>query len=323
MARTRPVAQRKANSSSLGARPPSQAVSEPVLHPTGKAHRSKRSDAAGFPGLCIVATPIGNAGDITLRALEMLRQADVIACEDTRVTAKLLAKHGISRPLTPYHEHNAAKARPQLIQRLKNGESMALVSDAGTPLISDPGYRLVHDCLAAGIPLTAAPGPSAVLSALVLSGLPTDRFFFAGFLPSRAQARRRALAELAGVPGSLVLMESARRLAASLDDMAAILGDREASVTRELTKLFEEVRRGTLPELAAHYLASGPPKGEITIVVGPPAAATTDAGSLNRMLSEALNGMSVRDAVAHVAEATGHSRRDLYQRALTLAKAEK
>jgi 16S rRNA (cytidine1402-2'-O)-methyltransferase len=320
MARTRTVADRKADSSSPGARPPSQTDPESGSQPTGKAHRSKRSGVTGFPGLCIVATPIGNAADITLRALDLLREADVIACEDTRVTAKLLTLHGISRPLTPYHEHNAAKARPRLMRRLKGGESVALVSDAGTPLVSDPGYRLVRACLAEAIPVTSAPGPSALLTALVLSGLPTDRFFFAGFLPPRGTARRRALAELSDIPGSLVFMESARRLGPSLTDMAATLGGREAAVARELTKMFEEVRRGPLSELAEHYRAAGPPKGEITVVVGPPEPESPDTEALDRDLREALDRMTLRDAVASVAGATGHSRRDLYRRALALSK---
>jgi 16S rRNA (cytidine1402-2'-O)-methyltransferase len=235
------------------------------------------------------------------------------------VTAKLLAIHGITSPLTPYHEHNARTAGPALIKRLKNGASVALVADAGTPLVSDPGYRLVRACIAEGIPVTALPGPSAVLAALVLSGLPTDRFLFAGFPPPRRAARRRALADVADVKASLVFMESPRRLAAALADMSEVLGPREAAVGRELTKKFEEVRRGPLPELAAHYREAPAPRGEVTVVVAPAAAdmpASDD--DLDRRLLEALDGASVRDAAASVAADTGEPRRRVYARALAL-----
>lgn len=264
-----------------------------------------------------MATPIGNAADLTLRAIETLGAVDAIACEDTRVTAKLLAIHGIRKPLVSYHEHNAEKMRPQLIRRLQEGETMALVSDAGTPLVSDPGYKLVRACHEAGIPVTALPGPSSVLTALVLSGLPSDRFLFAGFLPSRGTARRKALVEVAGIQATLILMETAPRLADSLADMAAVLGDREAAVARELTKLFEEVRRGRLSDLAAHYSEAGPPKGEVTLVVAPPAADAADpAADLDALLGEAMEGLSVRDAADKVAAATGLPRRQVYARAL-------
>ena len=268
-----------------------------------------------------MATPIGNAADITLRALDVLRAADVVACEDTRLTRRLLAIHGIEARLAPYHDHNAARAGPGLIRRLKNGEIVALVSDAGTPLVSDPGYRLVRACIDQGIPVTPLPGASAVLAALVVSGLPTDRFLFAGFLPPRAGARRRALAELAAVPASLVFMVPARRLPAALADMAEVLGARPAAaVARELTKTFEEARRASLAELARHYASAGPPKGEVTVVVAPPEAPAPDPGRLDRLLREALEGASVRDAAAEVAAATGVARRRLYARALELRK---
>ena len=272
-----------------------------------------------------MATPIGNLADITLRALEVLRRADVIACEDTRVTGKLRAAYGIATPMTPYHDHNAERARPALIERLKNGDIVALVSDAGTPLISDPGYRLVTASIAEGIPVTAVPGPSAPIAAMVLSGLPTDRFFYAGFLPARSAARQRALAAVAEIDASLVFLESPRRLAAALDDMARLLGNRAAAVGRELTKLHEEVRRGALEELALHYQNAGPPKGEAVIVVGPPAragAGKADAASLDAALRHAMAGMSVRDAARHVAAATGASRGTVYARALALAAEE-
>lgn len=274
-------------------------------------------------GLHIVATPIGNAADITLRALDTLRRADAIACEDTRVTAKLLAIHGIDRPLVPYHEHNAQRMRPVLIGRIQAGEAVALVSDAGTPLVSDPGYKLVRDLHEAGLPVHALPGPSAPLTALVLSGLPTDRFLFAGFLPSKGAARRTAIGELKGVAATLILFESAQRLPDTLADLAELLGGREAAVARELTKLYEEVRRGPLPELAAHYAAAGPPRGEVVMVIGPPAADEGEASAedVDGLLREALGRLSVRDAAADVAARTGRPRRAVYARALELARA--
>ena len=290
-----------------------------VRQPRHHAGVSKR--LAPEPGLYLVATPIGNARDITLRALDLLAAVDIVACEDTRTTGRLLGLHGISATLTAYHDHNAARVRPALLERLKAGQAVALVSDAGTPLISDPGYRLVVEARAAGITVTTAPGPSAPLAALTVSGLPTDRFFFAGFLPSKRAARRRALEALSAIDGALLLFESARRLASSLADMADVLGPREAAVVRELTKLHEEVRRATLDVLAAHYGAAGAPKGEIVIVVAPPGA---DAGRLDdrvvdELLRAALATDSLRDAAARVALATGLPRRRLYMRALELA----
>lgn len=273
-------------------------------------------------GLYVVATPIGNAADITLRAIDTLRAAAVVACEDTRVTTKLFARHGIATPLLPYHEHNAARMRPVLLERVRNGEAVALVSDAGTPLVSDPGYKLVREAVAEGLPVTALPGPSAPLTALVLSGLPSDRFLFAGFLPNRTAARRTAIAELKAVPATLLFFESAQRLPDSLADLAHLLGNRDAAVARELTKLYEEVRRGSLPDLAAHYAAAGPPKGEVVVVVGPPAAGETEASAedVDAALAEALGRLSVRDAAAEVAARTGRPRRAVYMRALEMAR---
>ncbi|MEO5373650.1 MAG: 16S rRNA (cytidine(1402)-2'-O)-methyltransferase [Alphaproteobacteria bacterium] len=258
---------------------------------------------------------------MSARAREVLAAADVIACEDTRVTGKLLELVGIAaRGLTPYHDHNAARARPILLERLRQGETVALVSDAGTPLVSDPGYRLVRACLDEGISVAAVPGPSAVLTALSVSGLPCDRFLFAGFPPNRRSARRSALAEVAEVPATLVFYESAQRLAASLADMAEILPGRDAAVARELTKLFEEVRRGPLSELARHYAEAGPPKGEIVIVVAPPPPPPPmESTELDALLRQALEGASVRDAAAAVAASTGLPRRQVYARALALA----
>jgi 16S rRNA (cytidine1402-2'-O)-methyltransferase len=258
-----------------------------------------------------------------LRALDVLARADLVACEDTRTTRKLLTAHGIAAKLTAYHDHNAARVRPQLMERLERGETVALVSDAGTPLISDPGYKLVTAAAEAKVAVIAVPGASAALAALTVSGLPSDRFLFAGFLPNKSGARRRALAELAPIPASLVIYESARRLPAALADMAEVLGPRPAAVTRELTKLHEEVRRGGLAELAEHYRGAGPPKGEVVVVVGPPgpdAAGGPDAAAVDAQLRAALGRASLRDAVAAVAEATGLPRKQVYARALTLAR---
>ncbi len=280
--------------------------------------RSKRSRDALAAGLYIVATPIGNAADITARALEVLAGADIVACEDTRVTGKLLAMHGVRAGLTPYHEHNAARARPALLDRMARGQAVALVADAGTPLVSDPGYKLVVEAIAAGLAVLSVPGASAPIAALTVSGLPSDRFLFAGFLPPRSAARRKALAELATVRATLVLLESPRRLAGALADMADVLGARPAAVARELTKRFEEVRRGSLIDLASHYRASGAPKGEIVVVVGPPTAVVDD-DAVDARLRAARARQSVRDAAAAVAAATGVPRRRLYARALKLA----
>jgi 16S rRNA (cytidine1402-2'-O)-methyltransferase len=267
-----------------------------------------------------VATPIGNLGDITLRALATLAAADLIACEDTRVTRKLVDRYAITTPLTPYHDHNAATARPKLLQRLAEGGAIALVSDAGTPLISDPGYKLVRAVQDAGHAVTALPGASALLTAVTVAGLPTDQFLFAGFLPPKQAARRARIVELARIPATLVLYETGPRLAAALADLAAGMGDREAALCRELTKLHEEVKRGGLAALA-QSLAEDDVRGEIVLVIAPPAAAepvsATDADTL---LRQALTRVSLKDAVGEVADATGLPRRDIYQRALALAK---
>jgi 16S rRNA (cytidine1402-2'-O)-methyltransferase len=271
------------------------------------------------PGLYLVATPIGNLRDVSLRALEILAAADVVGCEDTRVTRKLLSHYGIATPLTPYHDHNAATARPKLIARLAEGARVALVSDAGTPLVSDPGYRLVRAAQAAGHPVTAAPGASAVLAALSLAGLPTDRFFFEGFLPAKEAARRARIAALARIPATLVLFETGPRLAAALADLAAGLGDREAAICRELTKLHEEVRRGSLSELAHAYRELPEPRGEIVIVTAPPPEQQpAGAEEVDALLRNALERLSVKDAVDEVAGVSGQPRRDVYRRALAL-----
>jgi 16S rRNA (cytidine1402-2'-O)-methyltransferase len=270
------------------------------------------------PGLYVVATPIGNLGDITLRALQILAGADVIACEDTRVTRKLLDHYGIATPLTPYHDHNAASARPKLLARIAGGAAVALVSDAGTPLISDPGLKLVQAAQEAGNTVTSAPGASAVLTALAIGGLATDRFWFEGFLPPREGGRRARIAELARIPATLVLFESGPRLPRALADLAAGLGAREAAICRELTKLHEEIRRGDLAALADHYAGEAETRGEIVILVAPPQAEA--AGELDDLLRRALARASVKDAVAEVAAASGVARREVYQRALALMK---
>ena len=272
-------------------------------------------------GLYLVATPIGNLADLSLRGLEILQNAEVIACEDTRVTGKMLSRHAIDTPMKAYHEHNAERARPGLLRIIEAGGVVALVSDAGTPSISDPGYRLVNDCIDQGLEITAAPGANAAITGLILSGLPTDRFLFAGFLPSKTSQRSKELAELAAVPATLIFYESAKRLAAALTDMVAELGDRSAAVTRELTKLHEEIRRGTLSELAQHYQDAGAPKGEIVIVVGPPLkkAALTEA-ELDELIRQKLPDKSVRDLAAELAQETGLPKRRIYARALELSQ---
>ncbi len=276
-------------------------------------------DSSFIKGLYLVATPIGNLGDISARALDVLAHADVVACEDTRVTAKLFSLLGISAPLTPYHEHNADKVRPHLIERLKNGEMIALVSDAGTPLVNDPGYRLVQDCVNEGIYVTAVPGASAVLTALQLSGLPCHRFLFSGFLPVRTAARQKELAELAAVPATLIFYEAPQRIEETLADARAVLGDRKAALARELTKKFEQTIRGTLSELMSYYKENGPLKGEFVLLIAPPDKnEKPDMDSLTASLREALKTMSLKDAVARTAVATGLNKKQIYELALAI-----
>ena len=271
-------------------------------------------------GLHLVATPIGHLGDCSPRSLETLELADLVLCEDSRVTGKLLKLKGIERSLLPYHEHNAARMRPRVLDHLAKGESVALASDAGTPLISDPGYKLVRDVIEAGHEVLVVPGPSAALAALVISGLPTDRFLFGGFLPPRSKARRRAIEELASVPTTLIWFESAKRLAATLADLADVLGPRPAAIARELTKAFEEVRRGSLNELSEMIAGEKALRGEIVIVIGPPStveAADSDE-AVDEVLRQALETMAPSAAAASVAQKTDRSRKELYRRALAL-----
>uniref|UniRef100_UPI0035CB4312 16S rRNA (cytidine(1402)-2'-O)-methyltransferase n=1 Tax=uncultured Sphingomonas sp. TaxID=158754 RepID=UPI0035CB4312 len=269
------------------------------------------------PGLYIVATPIGNLGDLSPRAAHILAHAAVIAVEDSRVTGKLLNHIGVKRPMTPYHDHNAEDVRPGLIARMGT-EAVALVSDAGTPLISDPGYKLVRDARAAGHIVWTIPGPCAAVAALTLAGLPTDRFFFLGFLPAKAQARAATIAEVAAIRATLIFYESGPRLGVMLAALAEGLGDREAAVTREITKHFEEAVTGTLSQLAIRY-ADAPPKGEIVVVVaGPGAPEAASADDADAALTEALTRLSTGQAASEVAKALGLDRKTLYARALEL-----
>jgi len=293
-------------------------MSEPNDSREGRQRRPQSFPASTGGLLALVATPIGNLGDISARALETLREADLIACEDTRVTGNLLSKFEIRRPTLPYHDHNAETMRPKLMERLLRGETVALVSDAGMPLINDPGYKLVRAATEAGIAVTVIPGPSAPLAALVLSGLPSDRFLFAGFLPIKDGARRETLLELKLVPATLLFFETGPRLADSLSTCADVLGDRPAAVARELTKLHEEVRRDTLGALARHYAESGAPKGEIVVVIGPPLP-EEQAFDVDAALATALQSMAIKDAATAVAAASGRPRREIYTRALALA----
>jgi 16S rRNA (cytidine1402-2'-O)-methyltransferase len=271
-------------------------------------------------GLYLVATPIGNLGDITLRALETLAGVDIIACEDTRVTRKLTDRFGIKATLKPYHEHNAVQARPVILQALAQGLSIALVSDAGTPLISDPGFKLVRDVCAAGYPVITLPGASSLLAALTLSALPTDRFFFEGFLPSKQNSRRIRIAELAPIDATLITFESGNRVQDTIRDLADILGARSAAICRELTKLHEDVRRGSLVELAA-LAETLETRGEFVLVIGPPEKVEQMSQTdLDALLRDTLQRDSVKDAVAHAVELSGRPRREIYARALELVK---
>src|SRR6266700_479827 len=274
-----------------------------------------------LPGLHLVATPIGNLGDITVRALETLAGVDIIACEDTRVTRRLTERYAISALLKPYHEHNAALARPKILQRLAEGASIALVSDAGTPLISDPGFKLVREVCAAGHSVIAVPGPSSVLTALSVAALPTDRFFFEGFLPAKEHARRARLAELARIDATLVMFESGNRVQDTLADLADIMGARDGAVCREMTKLHEDIRRAPLAELA-RSAGTLETRGEFVLVIGPlPKDAQVMAEQeLDELLRSQLLQGSVKDAVAHAVELSGRPRREIYARALELAK---
>ena len=294
---------------------------DPPLTP---AARIWRTDPDLEAGLYIVSTPIGNLRDITLRALDILGSADIICAEDTRVAIKLLNAYGLnakgmSSRLRPYHDHNGAQARPGLLAELQGGARIALISDAGTPLVSDPGFKLVREAAGQGSRVIAIPGASAPLTGLAISGLPTDKFLFAGFPPPRSAARKTFLAELARIPATLIFFEGPSRLAASLADMAQVLGPREGVVARELTKMFEEVRRGALADLAAHYAAAGPPRGELVVLVGPPdGAAPPEEGALDAAILAADPSLPMKRVSADIADRLGLKKREVYNRMLEL-----
>ena len=285
-------------------------ASVPQPAPPSAAQRSGQPLA---PGLYVVATPIGNLRDITLRALDVLGTADRVLAEDTRRTGRLLTAHGIKAEMMSYHDHNAAARVPQVLDGLRAGEAIALVSDAGTPLVSDPGYALVRAAREADLPVYPVPGASAAVAALSVAGLPSDRFTFAGFLPPRTAARRKALAELAAAPGTLILYETGPRLAPMLSDASEVLGARDAAIARELTKIWEEVRRGPLARLAGELAQGPPPKGEIVAMIGPGQTATWDAAAVDTALTQRAH-LHAKDAAREVAALSGWSRRDVYQR---------
>lgn len=288
------------------------------MNPVPSNKRMKSQEDAANGRLLLVATPIGNLGDITLRALEALKSADIIACEDTRTTAKLLNHYGITTRTVACHEHNEASAAAQLVEKLQAGNTIALVSDAGTPLLSDPGARLVAAAIAAGITVTPLPGASALLAALTMAGMPSDQFYFAGFLPQKNKQRDAALASLKALAATLVFYEAPHRLVETLGHLQQALGDRPAAVARELTKLYEECQRAPLSTLAAHYTQS-PPKGECVVLVhGAAPEADMDDTAIDAALRDALQRLSVKEAVAEVTAASGRARSAIYQRALEL-----
>ena len=276
------------------------------------AHRYDAEPLA--PGLHVVATPIGNLGDITLRALATLAAAETVLCEDTRTSGKLMERFAIRTRLSPYHEHNAQKVRPEILERLKHGATIALISDAGMPLVSDPGYRLVKEAVEQGIPVTACPGPSAVLTGLALSGLPTDRFLFAGFVPQKQGERMKLFAEFAKLKATLIFFESPHRIVETLNDLSTALPGRRVAVTRELTKLHEEVLRGAASEIAAELSARAAVKGEITLLVGPPEGEEqASEADLESAITEALAAMPASKAASEVAKRFNLNRSDIYQ----------
>jgi len=303
----------------IGSMTSSDPSTDSHIRVVGDPSRGHSPVQAAGSGLHIVSTPIGNLRDITLRALDVLASVDEVLAEDTRIAGKLLNAHGISAKLSAYHDHNGAARRPELLRRLQDGASIALISDAGTPLVSDPGWKLVNEAASAGVKIIPVPGASAMLAGLVASGLPSDRFLFAGFLPPKPGARTKAIAALLNVPATLIFYETGPRLSASLSDLAAVLGGtREAAVARELTKLFEETQRGTLAELAAHYAEVGTPKGEIVLLVGRPEIREASAEDIDAALRDALGRLPVKAAANEIAEVFGISKRDAYQRALAL-----
>lgn len=275
------------------------------------------------PGFYLVATPIGNLRDITFRALDTLSSVDLIICEDTRVTGKLMSAYGFKKKMQVYNDHSTDQQRDALIKAVEDGQSIAVLSDAGTPLVSDPGYKLVRGAIQKELYVTSIPGPNAALPALQLSGLPTDQFSFLGFLPPKTTARQNTLQKWEAVPGSLIIYETGPRLVDSLQDIKKVLGNRDAAVTRELTKMYEEVQRGSLSDLIVHYGNKGAPKGEIVIVLGQAVAEVVSTESIEAQLKSALENMSVRDAAEMVSQATGKPKKTIYTLALKLASSKK
>jgi 16S rRNA (cytidine1402-2'-O)-methyltransferase len=279
------------------------------------AHRFEAEPLA--PGLYVVATPIGNLGDMTIRALATLAAAEIVLCEDTRTSGKLMERFAIKTRLWSYHEHNAQKVRPEILERLKQGGTIALISDAGMPLVSDPGYRLVKEAAELGIPVTACPGASAVLTGLALSGLPTDRFLFAGFVPQKQGERTKLFTEFAKLKATLIFFESPHRIVETLHDLATTLPGRHVAVTRELTKLHEEVLRGRAEEIAAQLEERAAVKGEITLLVGPPEGEEeVSETELETAITQTLAEMPASKAASEVAKRFNLNRSDIYQRIL-------
>ncbi len=274
------------------------------------------------PGLYVTATPIGNLADITYRAVNVLNCVDLILCEDTRVSAKLLSHYEISTNCIAYHDHNGARVRPQVVEKLKSGAAIALISDAGTPLISDPGFKLVREAADLGINILSVPGPSSPIAALSIAGLPSDRFLFLGFLPAKTHARRQVLSEVSGINSTLVFLETGPRLIKMLRDVLDVLGPRRGVVAREMTKLYEEVSRGTIDQLIERFGEVARVKGEIVVIVEPPAEKAFTADEIDSLITEHLHSTSLKEAVAHVAEITGVARRKIYTRALSLSGAQ-
>jgi len=273
------------------------------------------------PGLYVTATPIGNLADITYRAVNVLKSADLILCEDTRVSAKLLAHYEISTNCIAYHDHNAARVRPQVVEKLKSGAAIALISDAGTPLISDPGFKLVREAAGAGVKILSVPGPSSPIAALSIAGLPSDRFLFLGFLPAKTHARRQVLSEVSGINSTLVFLETGPRLIKMLRDVLDVLGPRQGVVAREMTKLYEEVSRGAIDQLIEKFGSVERVKGEIVVIIEPPAEKSFEADEIDALILEHLHSTSLKEAVAQVATITGIARRKIYTRALSLSGA--
>ncbi len=291
--------------------------------PSQKHHATTPKIIPIKAGFYLVATPIGNLRDITFRALDILSSVDLIICEDTRVTGKLMQAYGFKKKMQVYNDHATEGQRAALIQGVQNGLSVAVLSDAGTPMVSDPGYKLIRLAIENDLYITSIPGPNAALPALQLSGMPTDQFSFLGFLPSKTVARKAALQKWEAVPSTLVFYETGPRLIESLDDMKAILGNRQVAVMRELTKIYEESKRGTLSDLIQYYRDSGTPKGEIVIVLGQAIEEIISTDSIEQQLKTALKTMSVRDAAEVVSKATGKPKKTIYTLALKLGSATK